>query len=72
MSILIDKFLDSPLMCNAAQINGSWYIAKPIGKKKFRQRLADALRVLWGFSIAVHYKEDELKELEADNGEENK
>lgn len=63
MSILIDEALDDVATLNTQEIDGRWFIAKPLNHDKrfvpFRLRLADALRVLWGMSIAVHYKIDE-------------
>lgn len=64
MSILIDKmFKDGSMDTDLQEFNGRWFIAKPFNHDKrfvpFRRRLADALRVLWGMAIAVHYKADE-------------
>lgn len=64
MSILIDKmFKDGSMDSDLQEFEGKWFIAKPwdYGGSfiPFRRRLADALRVLWGMSIAVHYKADE-------------
>lgn len=58
MSILIDKFIDKNNLC---EINGKWYIAKPINKVPLIARISDCIRILNNRSIAVHYKEDELK-----------
>ena len=55
MSTLIDKYNHD----NVCEINGKWYIAKPLNYPSLRDRVKDAQRVLNGKSIAVHYKEDE-------------
>lgn len=64
MSTLIDKmFKDGSMDTDLQEFGGRWFIAKPPNHDKnyvpFRRRLADALRVLCGMSIAVHYKIDE-------------
>lgn len=64
MSILIDKLIDQKQSNynTTTLINNRWYIAKPIGYYlSFKQRLKDAVRILNNKSIAVHFKEDEIK-----------
>ena len=64
MSILIDELLE--LRTQNQEINGKWYIAKPIdcnfGIATKIHRLKDAYRVLTGKSRAYHFKEDEINE----------
>lgn len=55
MSMLIDSINDD----NQTLIRGKWYISKPYGIMFICSRIKDACRVLFGKSIAVHYKEDE-------------
>ena len=60
MSMLIDCVSDE----NQACIKGKWYIAKPLSYPSILSllsRLRDAIRIITGKSIAVHYKEDERK-----------
>lgn len=35
------------------------FLAKPLNKKSFKERVKDAYRILRNKSFAVHYKEDE-------------
>lgn len=64
MSILIDELLE--LRTQNQEINGKWYIAKPIdvdfGIATKIHRLKDTYRVLTGKSKAYHFKEDEINE----------
>lgn len=57
MSTLIDKIkrYGSP----TKEINGKWYIAKPILKPKLTGKLKDCMKILTNKAIAVHFKEDE-------------
>ena len=57
MSILIDKLIN--ISKDKEEVGGTWYIAKPLGKKSFIQRYRDAINVLWGDAQAFHYFEDE-------------
>ncbi len=57
MSMLIDYINNDDQAC----IDGKWYIAKPVPYFIFMSRIKDAIRILRGKSIAVHYKEDEGK-----------
>ena len=57
MSMLIDCVSNE----NQALIEGRWYIAKPLPYLSILSRLRDAIRIITGKSIAVHYKEDEGK-----------
>lgn len=41
------------------QIEGEWYLAKPIVYKPLMKRLAWCLEILRGKAVAVHWKEDE-------------
>lgn len=61
MSILIDDLLDENNDLTICEIDLKWYIAKPIpfySLKTKLQRIKDGLRVMFGKSFAVHYKED--------------
>lgn len=65
MSILVDKLFVAA-KSTQRNINGVWYAAKPIGYctvPSFIARIKDAIRVIQGKSIAVHYREDEIKEV---------
>jgi hypothetical protein len=56
MSTLIDSF-----MRTASEIDGKWWVAKPLqpsGLCGFRIRLREAIQVLRGNAIAVHFKVD--------------
>ena len=61
MSILIDQ-----LLCNLpneqAELDGKWYIAKPLFiKRSFLYRLKESLKVLKGdHAFVYHYKQDEV------------
>lgn len=76
MSKLIDELIihtpDNPLPMCKFENDPIWYLAKPLSKSwSFRRtwkRLKDAYRVLKGRSIAVHYKQDELDEMDPDKG----
>lgn len=57
MSILIDKLIKEDE--NQIEINKKWYIAKPLNKPSFVQRVKDAIMVLCGYARAYHYFEDE-------------
>ena len=65
MSILIDELLE--LRTQNQEINGKWYIAKPVdvdfGIATKIHRLKDAYKVLTGKAKAYHFKEDEIKEI---------
>lgn len=56
MSILIDELIKDNEM---VEINGTWYIARPLNKPGLIQRIKDALWVLYGNARAYHYFEDE-------------
>lgn len=63
MSILIDKFvIEHSFTTPTHSIDDKWFIAKPLTSnniKDYFNRLKDAIRVIRGKSIAVHYKIDE-------------
>ena len=59
MSILIDELLKKNF--EQREVLGTWYIAKPMGKKSFIQRYKDAIMVLWGNAQAYHYFDDEAE-----------
>ena len=59
MSELIDNVVKYYSL-NNVEINGKWYIAKPISYIKFINKIKDAWLCLIGKSFAVHFKEDEL------------
>lgn len=62
MSILVDKLIKEVDTSVNTQINGLWYLAKPIPFKSLKttiERIKDGLRVIKGKSFAVHYKQDE-------------
>ena len=42
------------------EINGEWYIAKPLGTGGVIHRIKDAWEVLTGKAQAYHYKQDEV------------
>ena len=54
MSYLIDTFLDA-----TAEYKGEWYIAKPYCKDSLVKRIKEAIKVLRGKAIAIHFKADE-------------
>lgn len=54
MSHLIDNFLEAK-----AYYEGKYYIAKPYCKDKLTKRIKEALQVLSGKAIAIHFKIDE-------------
>lgn len=58
MSTLIDKIIADGKECTV-EINKIWYVAKPLGKGRFKNRIKDAIRILSGTAKAFHYKEDE-------------
>jgi hypothetical protein len=61
MSILIDDLLNQNCK-SEVEINGRYYVAKPApfcGRTEVEQRIKDAIKVLTGEVLAVHYKEDE-------------
>ena len=59
MSLLIDDVIKTFAKTNVC-IKGKWYIAKPIiGPVSFASKLKDAIKVFKGYSLAVHFKEDE-------------
>lgn len=57
MSKLIDEIRNG--ICIECEINGKWYIAKPIPNSTLRSKLKDCIKILTNKAIAVHYKEDE-------------
>ena len=59
MSILIDKLKNYEN--NQVEINGKWYIAKPLNNLPVKNRIKDSIKVLMGKAITVHYKEKEIK-----------
>lgn len=65
MSQLIDTwiYVNTRVYPSQVQVDGEWYIAKPISYDRqfvpLQNRLRDALRVLTGRSFAVHFKQDE-------------
>ena len=61
MSKLIDDFYNDLIESPTTQFINGWYIAKPVqfyGFWTYKQKLKDAIRILRGKSIAVHYKVD--------------
>lgn len=67
MSQLIDVFVkqnftqSAPL--NTVKIDSRWYLAKPIPYTTFKayiQRFKDAVNIIRGRAIAIHYIEDTL------------
>ena len=61
MSQIIDKLvaIDSK---NKVEINGEWWIAKPLYDISLTGRIKDAWRILTGKSQAYHYFEDVINE----------
>ena len=61
-SILIDELLQAGLPDTTSEINGKWYVARPLPFKTmfaWRRRFQVAWRVFTGKSFAFHFKEDE-------------
>jgi len=52
MSVLIDNLVGR---------EKGLYIPRPLNKQSFNEKLKDALKILKGRAIAVHYYEDELE-----------
>jgi hypothetical protein len=61
MSQLIDKLVTVESK-NKVEINGEWWIAKPLCDVSLTARIKDAWRILIGKSQAYHYFEDVIKE----------
>lgn len=57
MSILIDHFLREAVLHNI-EVNGRWWIAKPIEKRSLKSKIKDCYRILTESSFACHYYED--------------
>lgn len=57
MSILIDKL--KKYENTKCEINGKWYIAKPISYMTLKGRIKDCVKILTNKAITVHFKEDE-------------
>ena len=55
MAILIDKLLDT-----TTEINGKWYIAKPIKLSGVFNRIREAIGVLNGELSTVYFYEDKV------------
>ena len=51
---LIDNYLN-----DKTEIDGKWYVAKPMTYYSFRKRLRHAYLVLLGKREPIHFKEDE-------------
>ena len=66
MSKLIDQLVyEQTQSLNQTEINGKWYIAKPIGiMKPWWVRLREAWKVLCGELQTYYYKEDEINWVE--------
>jgi len=60
MSILIDRFM-SYEFDTKQEINGKWYIAKPLTIPTPLTRIIDAWNVLRGKHVVLHYKSEEEK-----------
>lgn len=59
----MSKLIDDIIKCNSmnnVEINGKWYIAKPIIYRKFINQIKDSWLCLIGKSFAIHFKEDEI------------
>jgi len=59
MSMLIDEAI-SIYGSNEVEIDGEWYIAKPITYNSIINNIKNAWSCLIGKSFAVHFKEDEI------------
>ena len=76
MSKLIDNFInqsvDDPWPQCKFENDPKWYLAKPLhGSLSIRRiynRVKDAYRVLKGSSMAVHFREDEINDINPDKG----
>ena len=60
MSNLLDNVVKNCIKDNVL-IDGKWYIAKPMSKETREDKWSDAISWLKGKSLAVHFKEDEIK-----------
>ena len=60
MSNLLDNVVKNCIKDNVL-IDGKWYIAKPMSNRTWKDKWSDAISCLKGKSIAVHFKEDEIK-----------
>ena len=61
MSMLIDDVVDI-YSKNNVEINGKWYIVKPIERRKgLFTRIKDSYLCFVGKSFAIHFKEDEIR-----------
>ena len=58
MSILIDDLIDCQTI---EEIDGRWYIAKPYFRVGLFWRVWNMFQVLFGKSIAIHFKRDRVK-----------
>jgi len=58
-SILIDKLIHGDVKNTQTEINGKWFIAKPLGVNLWIKRFKVAWRVFTGKSFAIHFKCDE-------------
>lgn len=64
MSTLIDNIVEENDSMSSRRVNyRGRYIAKPLGKEPFIQRVKDAILVLKGKAKAYHYMEDTVVEL---------
>ena len=57
MSVLIDQLLQNSLNAKA-EIDGKWYIAKPLRYPSLFSRIKEAWGVIKGKSRTYHYKQD--------------
>jgi len=57
MAILVDKLIDVK-----EEIDGKWYIAKPLQYTSFFKRFKDAIKVLNGEFSAVYFYKDKVKD----------
>jgi hypothetical protein len=64
-TVLIDKLIEMSKGTHT-EIDGKWYVAKPLPFYSWRDtaktRLVWAWKILTGRAIAVHYKQDEDEE----------
>ena len=60
MSNLLDDVVKNCVKIDVC-INGKLYIAKPVSYRTWKDKLCDAISCLKGKSIAVHFKQDEVK-----------
>ncbi len=58
-SILIDELIGNEHISNTtSEIDGKWYVSKPLGTALWIKKFRVAYRVFIGKSFAVHFKID--------------